>query len=740
LFDTINILDLNNKTKDKLTNKFFNSILKIEFLENNTNLCELLFINDSSKFNRLFDYIHKNTLSYTKIIAKFKKIKKFREVLSNALSQFNCNEMMGTLNELNEYLFSDYETLDFFYDLLIDNKITFKSLENSINQKLFQTINFMLIDNDNKEKLLNKENFKKMILKIIFLILNSEGKYNPKNCSDIFEVIIFLLGKIKEEKFYTDMLKIFFIELYDTKDYENDINLKFEFLKNEDFCKELSNLKLKELNINLFNYLANIIKSFTSFEAYIGIINYFMKYFNPIFCHYYPLFLTKFKGFSNDEIKTEECDNYFLLCSFFHIFKSKKISYKFYLYLIKYSKKCNKKVFDIFLNCKDTLIKLFNLCPFPFYLDIIYDSLKDENIYEENKIYINELIEMILNINLKNKKEVILGDEDIENEYKNYFYNTLQLVKIFFCISQDSKSNKIFNIYKLKEYFLQLFTKIKKYLFIFSSYLINLDANNEIQMTLLEICFIITISFININNSEQEHIDINKKLYKLFLNEKLEKNDNDENIGKSIILIYDIINSKSKYNKMIKINTENYHNNNYENFFYEKKDIKEEKLLLIEFIIYLCKQKVKNGMNIINDNEENNLLDEFLNILIEDLILLINNTSGLFQKSTNDYLYNSIIEFINNNNNKEEIKESLIPLIENKYNRLINSKKIKIKTDIDYLNFIKHDENEISECLFKEKCLLIKKESSDTPEELRKKDSITLGEVSSYFGIETKNI
>jgi len=44
----------------------------------------------------------------------------------------------------------------------------------------------------------------------------------------------------------------------------------------------------------------------------------------------------------------------------------------------------------------------------------------------------------------------------------------------------------------------------------------------------------------------------------------------------------------------------------------------------------------------------------------------------------------SIIEFINNNNNKEEIKESLIPLIENKYNRQINNKKIKIKTDIDY--------------------------------------------------------
>ena len=138
MFDTIKILDLNNETKDKLTNKFFNSILKIQFLETNSNLCDLLFINDSSIFNRLFDYIHKNTLSYTKIIVKFKKIEKFRKVISNILPKFTCDEMICTLNELNDYLFSDYESLDYFYDLLIENQITFKSFENTINQKLFK--------------------------------------------------------------------------------------------------------------------------------------------------------------------------------------------------------------------------------------------------------------------------------------------------------------------------------------------------------------------------------------------------------------------------------------------------------------------------------------------------------------------------------------------------------------------------------------------------------------------------
>jgi hypothetical protein len=353
------------------------------------------------------------------------------------------------------------------------------------------------------------------------------------------------------------MLKIFFIELYDSKEYENDINLKYEFLKNKDFCKDNSNLKLKELNNNLFNYLANIIKSFTSFEIYIGIIKYFIQYFNYIFCHYYPVFLNEYKGFSNDEIKTDKCDNFFLLCNFFHIFKSKKISYKFYFYLIKYAKKCNKKIFDIFINCKDTLTKLFNLCPFPFYFDIIYDSLKDENIYVENEIYINELIEMVLNIDLFNKKNVIIVEEAIEKENENYYYNTIQLVKIFFCISQDTKSNKIFNNYKIKNYFLQLFTKMKKSLFIFSSYLINLDANNEMQMTLLEMFFIIMISFIN--NSTQEQIDINKKIYELFLNENPEKSNNNGNdIGKSIIFIYDYINNASKDNKITKINIDNY--------------------------------------------------------------------------------------------------------------------------------------------------------------------------------------
>ena len=679
LFDTIKILDLNNETKDKLTNKFFNSILKIQFLENNSNLCDLLFINDFSIFNRLFDYIHKNTLSYTKIIIKFKKIKKFREVLSNILSQFNYNEMVSTLDELNDYIFSDYESLVYFYDLLIENQIIFKSFENSINQNLFQTINFMLIDNDSKEDLLKLDNFKEMLLKIIFLILNSEGKYNPKNCFDIFEAIKFLLEKVKEKKFYTDMLKIFFIELYDFKEYENDIKLKFEFLKNEDFCQDSSNLKLKELNYKLFNYLANIIESFTSFEIYIGIINHFFKYFNYIFFHYYPVFLNEYKGFLNDEIKTDECYNKFLLCNFFHVFKSKKISYKFYFYLIKYAKKCNKKVFDTFIIFKDTLTKLFNLCPFPFYFDIIYDSLKDEKIYADNEIYINELIEMVLTINLSNKNNVIVLEEAIEQENENYYYNTIQLVKIFFCISQDAKSNKIFNNYKLKYYFLQLFTKIKKCLFIFSSYLINIDTNTEIQMTLLEMAFIITISFININNSIQEQIDINKKIYELFLNEKSEKNNSiDEDIGKSIVFIYDFANSVPKNNKTTKINIDNYFDYNYENYFYEKKYIKEEKLLLIEFIIFLYKQKDNNDVNIINDNEENNLLNEFVNILIDDLILLINNCSG-FQKSKNDKLYNSIIDFINENNNMDIIlKESLILIIKNKIHQQINKKKRKL--------------------------------------------------------------
>ena len=42
------ILNLNNKAK--LQNKFLNSILKIKFLENNLDICDLLF-NGSSIFN-----------------------------------------------------------------------------------------------------------------------------------------------------------------------------------------------------------------------------------------------------------------------------------------------------------------------------------------------------------------------------------------------------------------------------------------------------------------------------------------------------------------------------------------------------------------------------------------------------------------------------------------------------------------------------------------------------------------
>jgi hypothetical protein len=110
-----------------------------------------------------------------------KKNDKFRKIMSNILSKFTANEMVNCLTELNKNLFSDYESVDFFFNILIENFKELKQLQYFINQKLFDIISLIFdIKKYKKQELLNNECFRKIIFKIILLILNTDGKYNPK--------------------------------------------------------------------------------------------------------------------------------------------------------------------------------------------------------------------------------------------------------------------------------------------------------------------------------------------------------------------------------------------------------------------------------------------------------------------------------------------------------------------------------------------------------------------------------
>ena len=711
----------------KMQNNLLNSILKIIYLGNNQKICDLLF-NNSSIFNKPDDYRHIISLSYSKILFKFNNMKdndKYIKIMSNILSQFTLNEMLNCLSDLNQKLFSDYEPINFFLNLLIENFNKLKPLQNIINQKLFDIISLLFdIKKYNKEELLNNECFKEIICKLFLFILNTDGKYNPKNYFDFFQKVKPFLNEFNQNTIFFEIFKIFFIELYDFSQYNKDdeIIVKNQFLNN---CKDFHNfvnLKEKALDSILFNYLGNIIQLFTSFIPDIKIINFFENYFNNAFYLYYQIFLSQYNELRNNELKPNE--NEFILCNFFHLFQSKTICYKFYLYLKKYAQNINNQnIFELFPDFKATLMNTYKLCPSPFYFDILVDFLKDINNHIENLIYFKEIIEVILKIEEVGGNYVYKMDDFNENKYQNYYVNTIQLIKLFYYFSQDSKTCKILYNNKLEVYILELLKKIKKNLYIFSRYLIKLD-NDRTQKSILEICFDIIISIFYYSTGI-----INKELYELFLDDNLKKDNNDT--GKSIVFTFDSFNNLFNYKNENKLNIEDYHNSDFENYMYEMKTKKEEKSLLIIFImkIYLLKKNKNN----------NNIIDNFYDLLINDLLILMNNSSKL-KKTKMDNYYDSFIEMINNTRKNSQIvkKDNIISLLETIILENNIDKKLKLIEDVDYLILLEHDDNYIGHyCLFKTKCLLKQSLSYEHIENLKN----TYPEIlNSYFDIEMLNV
>jgi hypothetical protein len=70
--------------------------------------------------------------------------------------------------------------------------------------------------------------------------------------------------------------------------------------------------------------------------------------------------------------------------------------YSFYYYLIKFARQKKAKIFDLFQDFKIIIINVFNLCPFPFYIKIIFDLLKDKEKLKIEEIYLDEIMETIL--------------------------------------------------------------------------------------------------------------------------------------------------------------------------------------------------------------------------------------------------------------------------------------------------------------------------------------------------------
>ena len=666
------------------------------------------------------------------------ELHEFRKILSNIFIKFNSTEMSNCLDELNKNLLSNYESIDLFLDLFFENFEKIKNLEFIINLGLFDTFKILMnIDKNGKDELFKKESFRSMLIKIIFLFLNTDGKNNPKSDNKKNDNIKNFIKNINDKSLILEIFKIFYIDLYTMKNIflKNEFNIKYQFLNNsKDYC-DYSDLNIKPLDFYQNRYLVFVIDLFTSLNPIKEIITYFKNYFHNFFLLYNTFFLCDYSDFKNFELKgKKEIEKKFYLCNFFHIFQTKNICYKFYFYLIKYvqSQSKDKKVLTTFPDVQALLINLFYLCPFPFYFNLIIDLFNNSDEFEKNEIYFDELIEMILDLDYK---------ENYKNKNGKYFYNIIEFVKIFRFFSIKYKESSKYNGNKLMKFFNKFLYKIKNYGFIYSPYLIKVEEiknNDENSLkTLLELCTICAISFFNDEDKLSDKNELSK-LKSIFFNDNNNEFNNHE---KTLFYDFDYSNYSLNYNNY---NENKKINEDFNNYLCNiNNSRKEERSLLLIIIIYLYNQNQQIVC------KEEGIIKTLWNLLIDDLLILINN-SGEFQKTKNFNYYNSVIDSFNslikikNELNKDDILTIISTIniyntsTENNLFNFIKNKKVQKNVKIiDYYTLLKNDRKNAKNCLFNSNCLILNKSKTESFFDLSDEET-TNPILKSYFDIEMK--
>ena len=307
----------------------FSEILKIPFIENREEICELLFNNNDLTITNFGEYSDLISNYFVHVLIKFNNIKEkeyFKNLMTKIVSKFSNDNLVIAFNKFNENFFDNYESMQYFLELLIINFDNLKHYEKYINKKSFESLNYLIsIDKENnKEEIVKQIIFEKLVINIFFLLLNTNGELNPKKNDTVFETIKIFMKKINNKNLIVKIFYLFFVKLFENKKTNIwDINPDY-----------FSNLKIIPLNYYNFQYLSNVIKLFLSVDPELEIINLLNNYFTEIFYRFFQIFLSK------NEDSLEKEDN-FLLCNFYHIFQSNEIYYEFYFYLIKYTKKIN---------------------------------------------------------------------------------------------------------------------------------------------------------------------------------------------------------------------------------------------------------------------------------------------------------------------------------------------------------------------------------------------------------------
>jgi hypothetical protein len=233
LLETTKIFDSckNCNNKDlSLKEKILNCIFRIPHLENNNDICELLFNDEYLWKTNFAQFSCVIAQSFATIIMKFKKIiekEYFGKLMEKILVKFTEENLNNSFNKFNESIFIEYEGMLYFLELIIKNYESLKNIEYNINKKLFESLNYLanLSTNENKERILKQNNFKNLVIDIFYLLLNTNGKFNPKNFIVGFETIK-LFFKINNKDLLLEIFCLFFSVLFEVPKKEERHDLK----------------------------------------------------------------------------------------------------------------------------------------------------------------------------------------------------------------------------------------------------------------------------------------------------------------------------------------------------------------------------------------------------------------------------------------------------------------------------------------------------------------------------------
>ena len=114
-----------NYNKDlMLKEKVLNSIIRTKYIENNENICQLLFNNKDLSNTNFDQFSYIISPSFVHILIKFNDIKEkdyFRKLMKKIFSKFTLNNLNNTFDNFNEKIYTNYESVLYFLEIILDN-------------------------------------------------------------------------------------------------------------------------------------------------------------------------------------------------------------------------------------------------------------------------------------------------------------------------------------------------------------------------------------------------------------------------------------------------------------------------------------------------------------------------------------------------------------------------------------------------------------------------------------------